>query len=131
MAGRLAAALTLFGLTASCAVPADTVLSAADAEARQCFHAGQVNSFNPVDDNAVNVRVGVNDYYRLEIIGFCPDIDWATRVALRTRGGSSWVCRGLDAEIIVPGPTSGGTQSCLVQSMRKLSDAEVAALRNK
>lgn len=102
--------------------------SASRAEGRECFRAAGVNSFTPVGRDAVNVRVDANDYYRLELIGTCPDIDWAWRIALRTRG-SNWVCRGYDAELVVPHPS--GTQYCPVRTVRQLSDAEVEAFRNR
>ena len=76
----------------------------------------------------VVVRAGASDHYRLELIGTCPDVDWAWRIALRTRG-SSWVCRGYDAELVVPHPS--GTQYCPVRAVRKLSEAEVEAFRTQ
>ena len=53
-------------------------------------------------------------------------VDWSFRVALRTTGGSSWICQGADAEIIVPSPN--GRQRCLVSDVRPLTPAEVAAI---
>ena len=119
----VSAAFLAFGCAAI-----DDPESSAMAEGRECFRAASVNSFTPVGRDAVNVRVGVNDFYRLELIGTCPDIDWAWQIALRTRG-SSWVCRGYDAELVVPHPS--GTQYCPVRAVRKLSDAEVEAFRNR
>lgn len=98
----------------------------ARAEGRECFRAGDVNSFSRVDDTAVNVRAGPNDYYRLELVGACPDVDWTLRIAIRTRG-SSWICRGHDAELLVPSPL--GAQTCPVRAVRRLSEAEVQAFR--
>lgn len=101
----------------------------AEKERRDCFHARSVNGFNPVDEDTVDVRVGPNRRYRLELAGYCPDIDWSWRIALRTRGGSSWICHGLDAELIVPSPT--GRQNCLVSSVRRLSEQEIEAARRR
>ncbi|WP_374472449.1 DUF6491 family protein [Phenylobacterium sp.] len=92
---------------------------------RQCFWASSVNGFRAVDERAVNLRVGVRDVYRLELIGPCPDVDWATRIAIQSRGGNS-ICTGLDAVLIAPSPI--GPQRCLVRNVRKLTAAEVAAL---
>ena len=97
--------------------------------ARDCFNANSVNGFNPVDDDTVDIRVGANRRYRLELAGFCPDIDWSWRIAIRTRGGSSWICHGLDAELIVPSPA--GRQNCLVTEVRRLSPEEVEAARRR
>ena len=119
----LAAAL----LPAACTAPGDPGPASARGE-RECFHAGNVSSFRPLEGDAVAVRVGANDHYRLEPVGTCPDIDWAWDIAIRTRG-SSWICRGDDAELIVPHPS--GTQYCPIRSVRKLSEAEVEALRRR
>ena len=96
---------------------------------QQCFLASQVNGFNALDDDTVQVTVGASTIYQLEIVGVCPDIDWSQRIGIRSTGGSSWVCRGLDAELIVPSPT--GVQRCPVTSVRRLSPEEVQAARDK
>jgi hypothetical protein len=98
------------------------------ASGRECFHAGSVCSFHPFSDEVVDIQVGARRYYRLQLFGTCPGVNWRTAVALRTRGGSSWICQGMDAELIVPEPGIG-PQRCLVQSVRRLSDAEARALR--
>jgi len=97
--------------------------------ASQCFLASQVNGFTSHGDEWVDVRVGANRAYRLNLAGPCPDVDSSLRVALRTRAGGSWICQGADAEIIVPSPT--GTQRCLVTGVRPLSPAEAAAGRGR
>jgi hypothetical protein len=96
---------------------------------QQCFLPSQVNGFNAVDSDTVQVTVGVNTIYQLKIVGVCPDIDWSQRIGIRSTGGGSWVCGGLDAELIVPSPM--GVQRCPVTSMRRLSPAEVQASKAK
>lgn len=92
---------------------------------RQCFWTRQVNSFASNDNRIVNLRVGVNDIYQLEMFGSCHEVDWSHEIAIRSRG-SSFVCAGHDAEIIAP--SSLGPQRCLVRSVRKLTPQEVEAL---
>lgn len=121
--GVLAATVALFG----CATAAPPQESAAPRGGQQCFLASQVNGFDAIDDQTVDVTVGVNNVYRLQIVGVCPDIDWTQRIGIRARGGSRWVCRGLDAELIVPSPT--GLQTCPVTAVRKLTDEELKAKR--
>ena len=99
------------------------------APARDCFPARNVNGFTPVGRDAVDIRVGANRHYRLDLVGYCPDVDWSFRIALRTRGGSSWICQGMDAELIVPSPT--GTERCLVSAVRRLTPEEVAQARQR
>ena len=93
--------------------------------ARQCFWSHQVNSFAAQGDRLVNLRVGVKDYFQLELMGPCPDVDWTQKIALVSRGGST-ICSGLDAEIVTPSPI--GPQKCPVKSVRKLTPTEVATL---
>ena len=93
--------------------------------ARQWFWSHQVNSFAAQGDRLVNLRVGVKDYFQLELMGPCPDVDWTQKIALVSRGGST-ICSGLDAEIVTPSPI--GPQKCPVKSVRKLTPTEVAAL---
>lgn len=109
--------------TAACATDSEP---AADAtrKGRQCFFASDVNGFTPVDDRTVDVRVRVRDVYRLELVGYCPDVDWTTAIGIRSRGGTM-ICSGLDAELIVP--STLGPRSCLVRSLRKLTDEEIKA----
>ena len=97
---------------------------------RQCFHAGWVNDFDARGDDVIDVRSGANRYFRLQLFPGCPNTTWTRQVALRTTSGSSWICQGLDAELIVPQPGIG-PQRCLVTSVRRLSDAEVAAIRQQ
>ena len=92
---------------------------------RQCFWANNVTGFRAVDDRTVNLRVGVREVYRLDLIGPCPDVDWASQIAIQSRGGSS-ICTGLDAVLIAP--TSIGPQRCQVRTVRRLTPEEVAAL---
>jgi hypothetical protein len=92
---------------------------------RSCFFTSQISSFNPVDDRTINIRVGVRDVYQLALIAPCPDVKWHESLAIQSRGSSS-ICSGLDAEVITRSPI--GPQRCPVQTVRKLSPEEVAAL---
>jgi hypothetical protein len=95
-------------------------------QANQCFYTRNVTSFAAPDDKTLYVRVGVRDVYRFDMFGPCPDIDWNQRLALVSRG-SSWICDGMDAEVITHA-TGLGHQRCPVRSVRKLTPEEVAAL---
>lgn len=99
--------------------------AAAPAAPRHCFNQSDVQGFRAVDRSTVNMRVGVGDIYQIKLLGVCPDVKWAEGIALETRG-STQICTGLDLTIHAPGPT--GPQECAAESIRKLSDAEAAAL---
>jgi hypothetical protein len=120
----LAAAATL----AACAPTGESGGgTSAAASGRACFLPSQVNGYNPIDRDTVNVEIAPRRIYQLELLGTCPDVDFSTRIGIRSTHGTSWICQGLDAELIVPGPT--GLDRCPVTSVRMLSEAEIAALR--
>jgi hypothetical protein len=121
-------ALAISALTAACAPTADPgrlARATASTEGRECFFTRNVNGFSAPDDETLYLRVGVNDVYQMQMFSPCPDMDWAQKLAVVSRSGSS-VCRGTDATIVAPGPF--GQQSCMVRSVRKLTDVEAAAL---
>jgi hypothetical protein len=120
--------LSLAMLTTSCAETTAGDGVTARSDGRQCFLPRQVNGFTARNDDRVFVNVGTRDIYELQIIGVCPDIDWSQRIGIRARG-TTWICDGLDAELIVPSPT--GTQRCPVTGVRRLSEAEVRAYRER
>ena len=95
-----------------------------------CFRADNASSFTPRGTESVDVRVSARRQYRLRLAGYCPDVDWSQQLALRTRSGSAWICRGMDAEIIVP-DRAIGLQRCLVSDVRRLSEAEIEAERRR
>ena len=107
---------------------AATPAAAAGKAGQSCFWTRDVNSFQAVNDQTVNIKVGVRDVYQLTLFAPSPDIDWTESLALQSKG-SSWICSGLDATLIVPGPI--GPQRYPVTSIRKLSTDEVAALPAK
>ena len=115
-------------LLAACAEMSGSPSASRPSSRSDCFFADSVNSFTPVGDRFVDVRITRRNQFRLELAGYCPDVDWSQRIALRTRGGSAWICRGLDAEIIVPDRTIG-PQRCLVTDVRRLGLAEIEARR--
>lgn len=122
---KAAVLLPLTWLLAACAgAPAD--VRSASAESRQCFLASRVNGFTPVDRDTVRVTVGASETYELELIGSCPDVDWAFGIGIRARG-SDFVCRGQDAELIVPRAGLGTPDRCPVRAVRRLSLEEARA----
>ena len=126
---RSAALLAACAL-AGCAQQPSPPPAAAASGGRDCFSATNVSGFSAVDDDTVDVQVGARRWYRLEIAGVCPNVNWAKGVALVAHSGGSFICQGFDAEIVAPDPGLG-PQRCLVNSVRRLSDAEVQALRRR
>lgn len=125
-------ALGLFlALTISACTADDGTRPSTSAAARgeQCFRAAAVSDFTPVrGEDAVDVRVGSNRHYRLDLGPGCFDVDWANRVALRSRTGG-YVCGAADADLVIPSFGARRADRCSVVGVRRLSDAEVEAAR--
>lgn len=114
------------GLAAGLAAPA---LAAPADKARsstrdRCFFADQVRGYQVVDDRTLNVDLGRKEAYQLTLLNTPFDLDVATRIGIKSRGGS-WICSPLDASVIVP-EVSGSPRSYRVQAMRKLTPEEYA-----
>lgn len=121
----LAASLVALSAAAPVAAAKSPTEPGAAGSRKQCFWTRQINNFAAVDEKIVNVRVGVKDVYQFEMFGRCSEIDWANKIAVRSRG-SSYICSGLDAEII--SPTAIGPERCPVRTIRKLTPDEIKAL---
>jgi hypothetical protein len=122
----LAAAAALLVGGASPAALAEPAKPPTKYDKNQCFYTRMVTSFAAPDDKTLYVRVSINDVYRFDLFGHCPDIDWNQRVALVSRA-SDWICDGMDAEVISHA-TGIGPQRCPVSHMHKLTPQEAAAL---
>lgn len=116
-------------LVAACtASPPGQAQNAANS-GRRCFLPQQVNGFDALDRDTVLVTVGVRTTYQLDILGTCPEIDWSNRIGIRSTGGGSWICEGLDAELLVPSTT--GLERCPVLGVTQLSPEAAKAARQK
>ena len=93
----------------------------------QCFSPREVFSFTGTRDRNVDVQVGTKRYFRLDLGGGCPDINWARGIAIRTTGGGLFICEGYDAELIMPDPA--GTQRCPVSAVRAITKDQYLADR--
>jgi hypothetical protein len=95
---------------------------------RSCFWARNIRDFRSVDNRTAYVRVSGNDIYALEFFAPCRNVNWAHRVSLRSRTGSS-ICEGRGNAVSVF-VRSGGSwrERCTVNNVRKLTADEIAAL---
>ena len=95
---------------------------------RQCFLVDTVRNFSGEGDGSIIVHASRRQAFELTAIGYCQDIDWANQVALRTFGGTSSLCVGEQADLIVR-PLGGPTERCRVEVTRALTPEQVEALR--
>ncbi|WP_313003187.1 DUF6491 family protein [Brevundimonas sp.] len=114
-----------------CAPTASTeqAASTSDSAARQCLFQDQISSFR-VRNNTIYLRGSGKDVFQLEAAGYCRDLENAMGLAFLPQGGLTRLCTG-DWTMIVP---SGGTPPvtpCRVRIVKRLTDAEVAALPDR
>lgn len=115
-------------LLASCASSSnDEQQQSAANPNRRCFFASNITSFAPVDTRTVNMRVGVNEFFRVDLMQTCRDATWPTGMSLVTRGGST-ICTGpaLGTTLVT---NRGPTRSrCSVRTITALTPEEAQAL---
>lgn len=123
---RLSVAFAAIGATAAlgaCAPTADTVQTASDRGARQCFFTSTVNSFRTLEGerrDTVAVRAGTRDEYELEPLGVCRDLRWSQALAIKPAlsSGNS-LCVG-DLADVTSRPGGGTPEQCQVRVVRKV-----------
>ena len=129
---QILAALAVPLALAGCATAErDAIADNSDSEPRSCFFLSQVNGFNDAPDsengsNQIIVNVSVNKKYLFETFGSCPDLDWTQTIGFDQRGPGQ-ICQGMDVDLIVP--TSIGPQRCPLRMIRKISKAEIDAMK--
>jgi hypothetical protein len=104
--------------------------SAKDKPSQDCFYHRDTDSFSAVDDQTVNLRVGVNRYYQLKLFSPCTDLDFAQGIGMRSRG-SSWICAGTNNDVEIFTRSAAGRQRCMVSEVSRITPDELAAMPKK
>ena len=129
VAATAALALAATAAVQATAGPRDS--GAGDAKpARQCFSASRIANWARASDSVVNLRVAGGGYYQVALAGQCLKAVSANQVTMtfKTDSGDD-VCAPLDLDVVV---SNGGVPiTCGVDSLRRLSPEEVAALPSK
>jgi hypothetical protein len=95
----------------------------------QCFRSESFQGFRPINDHAFNIRVNVNDYYRIELEGACPTLTYPDAMLVTQVRGSDLICGPLDWDLRVRENGPGGfAAACIVKSQRKLTPEDVMAM---
>jgi hypothetical protein len=115
--------LLLIAATAGCTAPPPGT-----GQSAQCFFASSVTGFSEAGPDRTIVNIGSKESWELTLSGGCPDVDYAMRIGIVSRG-SQRICTGRPAELVVPSASGSSGQRCLVRNIRKLSPEEAAAVR--
>jgi hypothetical protein len=88
-----------------------------------------INGFNAPNDNTLYIRVGVNDYWRIDLMIPCQGLTWRHAIGLESIPGSPWICEPIQAQVVYR--ETGIQQRCPVSGLHKLTPAEAQALPKK
>ena len=125
----ITAAATLLAACNAYGPPPPGAAAAGAYDGRQCFYAGNVSGFRRGPGDTVVINTNSRDYYEFRTQPYCANrLNWEHQIALRSRGGN-FICSGYDAEMYVPDAV--GAAYCPLYGMRKLTPAEVTALRSQ
>lgn len=97
---------------------------------KDCFFLSEVSGFSSARrlgdarKDRILVHTGPRETYLFETFGSCPDLDFSETLAFDQHGPGQ-ICRGMDVDLIVPGPI--GPQRCAVGMIRKLTKQEAKA----
>ena len=79
------------------------------------------------------LRVNVNEYFRIDMSGECPELTYPDAHLITVWRGSSEVCGPLDWDLKVADGTGPGSFAvpCIVKNQTRLTPAEAAAIPKK
>jgi hypothetical protein len=86
---------------------------------RSFTHTGRLWGWRAVDDSAVAVWTSGNRGYLLELMGRCPELNFATSIGLSTRTGR--VSAGFDSVVFDARSGRGMRTSCRIDTIRPLN----------
>ena len=124
--GAVLAGTAIVGAALCLGAPAANAANSHDA----CFVRSNVESFSAPTDHTVYLRVGVNQYYRLDLMTNCLDLTFRQAIGLEDQPATPWICSPLEATVVYRA-AGGIPQRCPVKAIHKLTPEEVAALPRK
>jgi hypothetical protein len=113
------------------AIPMAAANAATAPAERACFAANNWEGWSsPGDGDALLLRVGVNDIYRVELTPGTHVHKRGDQFIVNRIRGSNWICSALDLDLDLS-DHHGFRQPLIARSLRKLAPAEVAAIPRK
>jgi hypothetical protein len=99
----------------------------------QCFPITGFENWRAPDSKTMYLRVNVNEYFRIDMSGECPELTYPDAHLITVWRGSSEVCGPLDWDLKVADGTGPGSFAvpCIVKNQTRLTPAEAAAIPKK
>ena len=114
---------------AGCAPTTSSERIDTDRSARQCLFQDQITSFR-VRNDTIYLRGSGKSVFQLEAAGHCRDLENAMGLAFLPQGGLTNLCTG-DWTMVVPSGATPPVTPCRVRIVKRLTDAEIAALPDR
>ena len=96
-----------------------------------CFFSTQFASWRAPDDKTILIRVGLSQYYRIDLSASCSGLTSPGARLVNRVHGSDLICKPVDWDISVEESTGGFGHGCIVKSMTELAPDEVASLPSR
>jgi hypothetical protein len=99
----------------------------------QCFPISQFEDWRAPDTKTMYLRVNLNEYYRIDMAGECPELTFPDAHLITVWRGSNEVCGPLDWDLKVADGSGPGSFSvgCIVKGQTRMTPAEIAAIPKK
>ena len=124
--------LSLLAVSIATTLMPTSPAAAAPANAGKCFFISQFENWKAADDHTMYIRVGLNQYYRIDMAGRCPNLTWPDAHLITHWRGTSSVCSALDWDLKVGQAASAGfSQPCTVKAMTPLTATEASTIPKK
>ncbi len=95
-----------------------------------CFRLSMLSNTRPDGDRRIYARVGVNDFYRIDLASRCTSLPYeGNHLVLTPTPGSDLICRPIDLDLKVS--EGGVSEPCFIKSITRLTPAEAAAIPKK
>ena len=122
----LIAAVGVIALPACAPTPKTDAVSSSDSN-RQCFAPNQINNVRG-NNLAFYLRNEDEDVFEIKTLGYCPEIDFTLTMGFVQKLGR--LCTGDTSHITMADGLTPRTV-CQVQVVKKLTEAEIAALPSR
>src|ERR1700754_4373250 len=97
----------------------------------RCFFVQNFQNWKAPDNKTMYIRVGVNQYYRLDMAGSCDALTYPNSHLITQWRGAPTACDGVDWDLQVSQGMPAAPQYCIVKSQTPLPRAQAAAIPKK
>ena len=128
---KLLATLTAATCFLALSLPATAQQAPKKPTASQCFYSNRIENWKATDAKTIYLRVGLQNYYRLDLANACQALKWPGAFLITKIHGPNLICGAVDWDLHVATSWRDIPQACIVKKMTKLSKEDAAALPQK